>query len=151
MFPSLAIADGSWYEVSSLLIILAGVMHPLTTNIFECVNLKIQMRLKLSFSAIFKIFCSPLKWRKSQMYVTWRFCVRYVTRLKKKRRFSADDNMFCRNVKITQNAPNYLEFLKKNPIHHILEKSILEYPIFPKVQFCKICYVTHLLIKKKLI
>ena len=72
MFCSLAIADGSWHEVSSLSFILAGVMHPLTTNIFECVNLKIQIRLKLSFSAILKIFCSPLKWRKSQN-------VRYVT------------------------------------------------------------------------
>ena len=69
MFCSLAIADGSWHEVSSLSFILAGVMHPLTTNIFECVNLKIQRRLKLSFSAMYIIFCSPLKWHKSQMYV----------------------------------------------------------------------------------
>ena len=72
MFCFLAIAYGSWHEVSSLLCILAGVTHPLTTNIFECVNLKIQMRLKLSFSAFFKNFCSPLKWGKSQY-------VRYVT------------------------------------------------------------------------
>ena len=70
MFCSLAIADGSWYEFFSLLYILAGVMQPLTTNIFECVNLKIKIRLKPSFSAILKIFCYPLKWRKSQMYVT---------------------------------------------------------------------------------
>ena len=33
-------ADESCYEVFSLLFILAEVMHPLTTNIFECVNLK---------------------------------------------------------------------------------------------------------------
>ena len=70
MFYSLAIADGSWHEVSSLSFILAGVMHPLTTNIFECVNLEIQIRLKLSFLAIYKIFCFPLKGHKSQMYVT---------------------------------------------------------------------------------
>ena len=109
MFCFLAIAYGSWHEVSSLLCILAGVTHPLITNIFECVNLKIQIRLKLSFSAILKFFCSPLKWRKSQN-------VRYVTFLctlrdeaLKKRRFSADDNMFCCKVKIRQNAPNYSE------------------------------------------
>ena len=87
MFCSLAIADGSWYEFFSLLFILAGVMHPLTTNIFECVNLNIQIRIKLGFSAIYKIYYSPLKWRKSQLvrYVT--FCVRYVTQFKKKQVF----------------------------------------------------------------
>ena len=66
MFCFLAIADGSWHEVSSLLFILAGVMHPLTTNIFKYVNFISQVRLKVSFSANNIFFYSPLKWHKSQ-------------------------------------------------------------------------------------
>ena len=87
MFCSLAIADGSWYEFFSLLYILAGVMQPLTTNIFECVNLKIQIRIKLGFSAIYNFFYSPLKWHKSQMVRYVMFFVRYVTQPKKKKFF----------------------------------------------------------------
>ena len=48
---------------------LKGVKTPLTTNYFECVNFKSQIRLKLTFLPDFFIFYSALIKHKSQPYI----------------------------------------------------------------------------------
>ena len=53
----------------------------------------------------------------------------------------ADDNMFCRKVKIKQNAPNYSEKLfKKSHLYTFWRNSYLNIKFFQKCNSAK--YVT---------